>query len=68
MSKPNADPSPEEIAAACREIQSTWSPDERLRRLRSDLRPTVACADGRHVSVTADDYETHTHRGELQRC
>ena len=55
----NQDPSPEEITAACLIIQATWSPDERLRRLRVDLRPTVRCADGRLVSVTADDYDGH---------
>ena len=38
-----ADPSPEEIAAACLEIQSGWSDEERL---RADWRPLVRCADG----------------------
>ena len=53
------DPSPEQITAACLQIQATWSPDERLRRLRVDWRPMVSTADGRLVSVTADDYDTH---------
>jgi len=53
------DPSPEEIAAACAEIQSHWGANERLRRLRSDERPTVACADGRPVAMAADDYVKH---------
>jgi hypothetical protein len=30
--RPNAEPTPEEIAAACREIQSGWSPEEEERR------------------------------------
>ena len=53
------DPSPRELAQACAEIQSTWSADERLRRLRSDLRPMVSCADGRLLAVSADDYAKH---------
>ena len=51
--KPNADPSPAEIAAACLLIQAIWAPDERLRRLRVDLRPMVRAADGRLVAVAA---------------
>ena len=62
------DPSPAEIAAACLRIQAGWSADETMRRLRVDLRPQVRCADGRLVAVSANDYDTHTHRGELQRC
>jgi len=57
------DPSPEEIAAACLQIQATWSPDERLRRLRFDERPMVKAADDRLVSVSAADYGHHERRG-----
>jgi len=57
------DPSPEEIAAACLQIQSHWTPDERFRRLRADLRPMVRCADDRLVSVSAADYGQHERRG-----
>lgn len=53
------DPSPEEIAAACREIQATWSERERMSRLRVDLRPTYRLADGRREAMTAEDYEQH---------
>jgi len=53
------DPSPEEIAAACAEIQSGWTPDGRLKRLRADERPMVRCADDRLLAVSADDYEKH---------
>ena len=31
--KPPVEPSPEEIARLCQEIQSTWTPKERQRRL-----------------------------------
>ena len=69
------DPTPEQIAAECLLIQLTWTPAERLRRLRVDLRPMVACADGRHVEVSADDYERHlagaidadSHEGEARQ-
>ena len=57
------DPSPAEIAAACLLIQSTWSAVERQRRLRSDMRPTVAGADGRLHDVNASDYSDHLNRG-----
>jgi hypothetical protein len=60
----NADPSPEQIAAACREIRAGWSPEETLRRLRSDLRPTYRRADGQRETFVADDYETHHERRE----
>ena len=62
------DPTPAEITSACLEIQAGWSADETMRRLRVDLRPQVRCADSRLVPVSANDYDTHTHRGELQRC
>ena len=57
--KQNADPSPEQIRLACAEIQSTWSPEMRQRRLRADWLPMVRCADGRMLAVAADDYEAH---------
>jgi len=53
------DPSPNELALACLQIQSGWTPDERLRRLRADERPMVRCADDRMVSVSAADYAKH---------
>ncbi len=61
------DPSPAEIAAACLLIQATWSPAERMRRLRPDLRPCFTLADGRQQGIDAADYETHhDRRAELQ--
>ena len=53
------DPSAAELAAACAEIQSHWTPDERFRRLRSDERPTVKSADGRLLAMDAGDYVKH---------
>ena len=46
------DPTPAEIAAACFEIQSGWSDEERL---RADWRPMVSCADGRVVAFWQPD-------------
>lgn len=60
------DPSPEEIAAACLLIQSEWTPQERMRRLRVDLRPCFTLADGRQQDIEADVYDGHhTQRAEL---
>lgn len=59
-----ADPSPQQIAERCAEIQRGWTTAERMRRLRSDLRPQVRCADGRREAVTADDYTGHLARGQ----
>ena len=54
-----ADPTPEEIRLACLEIQSTWTPEERMKRLRSDLRPTYSRCDGVAEEMTAANYEGH---------
>ena len=61
-------PSPSQIAAWCQVILSALTPDERLRRLRADWRPMVACADGRLVSVTAEHYEAHLNGTPLALC
>lgn len=55
----STDPTPREIFERCLEIQRTWSPSERLRRLRVDLRPVVSGADGREHDVDAADYFEH---------
>ena len=61
------DPSPAEIAAACLEIQRGWSEQEKLKRLRVDLRPTYTRCDGVTESMTAEVYDRHhTRRAELQ--
>ena len=53
------DPTPEEIAQRCLEIQSGWSPEERHKRLRPDWRPQISLADGSMQTMTADDYDQH---------
>jgi hypothetical protein len=61
------DPSPEEIRLACLLIQATWTPDEKMKRLRSDLRPTFTRCDGVTETMDADVYEGHhERRAELQ--
>ena len=54
MNERQPDPSPDEIAERCLEIQSEWTAAERMRRLRVDLRPAIQTADGRLVDVKAD--------------
>jgi hypothetical protein len=64
--KPN-DPTPEQIAAACLLIQSTWSAREKLSRLRVDLRPMYQRCDGERETMAAEDYnDHHNERGKLQ--
>jgi len=58
MAQPQ-DPSPSEIAERCLLIQAIWTPDERMKRLRVDLRPMVRTGDGRLLDVTVDDYDGH---------
>ena len=53
------DPTPAEIAAACLEIQRGWSEQEKLKRLRSDLRPSFVRCDGELMTMAAEDYEGH---------
>lgn len=53
------DPSPEEIAAECALIQAGWSAEERLKRMRSDWRPTYRRVDGEHPEMSAEDYNEH---------
>ena len=40
-------------------IQQSWSPDEKLRRLRVDLRPTFMVADGRRLEMSSEAYGRH---------
>jgi hypothetical protein len=60
----NEDPSPAEIAAACLLIQAGWTEAERMKRLRSDLRPTYTRCDGVTEEMTAEVYEGHHERRE----
>jgi hypothetical protein len=59
------DPTPEQIAAACLEIQAGWSERERMTRLRADLRPTHRLADGRRETMTSEVYDAHHERQPL---
>jgi len=64
MSTKPHDPSAAELAQACLQIQSGWTPDEAFKRLRADLRPMVSCADGRLLAMAADGYDAHQRRGK----
>ena len=58
------DPTPEQIAAACLEIQATWTPAEKMKRLRPDLRPQYTRCDGISEDIDAEDYDEHHERRE----
>ncbi len=62
------DPTPTEIAAACLLIQAGWTPDEKLKRLRSDLRPSFVRCDGEREEMTADIYRGHHSEREAIQC
>lgn len=53
------DPSPEEIARLCAEIQKTWSPREKLSRLRVDWRPSFMRSDGFPEAMPVETYDAH---------
>jgi hypothetical protein len=59
MSLKRRDPTPEQIAERAAEIRSGWSPEETLKRLRSDLRPSVVLCDGRRHDFSIETYESH---------
>jgi len=59
MSTNPQDPSPEEIAQRCAEIQAGWTAAEHMKRLRCDLRPSHMLADGRMRTMDAEDYRIH---------
>ncbi len=59
------DPTPSEIAAACLEIQAGWTADEKLKRLRVDLRPTYQRCDGERLDMTSATYNRHHEQREL---
>jgi hypothetical protein len=65
----NPDPSPAEIAELCLLIQAGWSPEERMRRLRADLRPTYQRCDSERLEMSSDVYDRHhEQRAELQEA
>jgi hypothetical protein len=47
-------PTPDAIAAACCEIQATWSPSERMRRMRGTCRTKLS----RHHEMARDGITT----------
>jgi hypothetical protein len=63
----NTDPTPEQIRNECLLIQQTWTPAEKMRRLRPDLRPHYQRCDGETEEMTAANYDRHhMARQELQ--
>jgi hypothetical protein len=54
-----ADPTVDEIRQLCLEIQRSWSDEERWKRLRPDLRPSVLLCDGRREDFSLEVYEQH---------
>ena len=46
MTEPHHIPTPAEIKKRCLKIQATWSPAERMRRMRHDYRPLGITAGG----------------------
>ena len=57
-------PSPEQIIEFAAEIRRGWSDVEHVRRMRVDLRPTVAGADRQQSPVDASDYFCHLRTNE----
>jgi hypothetical protein len=53
------DPTPTEIAELCLQIQSTWTAQERMKRLRSDLRPSFTRCDGETEEMSSSVYDGH---------
>lgn len=53
------DPTLAEIAEMCLEIQAGWTDEQRLRRMRYDLRPQLNLIDGRVRDLTAEDVAIH---------
>ena len=56
---PENEPTPEQIAATCLEIQSKWTNAQRFERFRSDWRPTFTRADGHIENIAPDIYAEH---------
>jgi hypothetical protein len=56
--KPN-DPTPAEIEQLTAEIRATWTAAEKMRRLRSNQRPSVMLCDGRPMTMASEDYDRH---------
>ena len=59
------DPTPAKIAELCLEIQRGWSEQEKLKRLRADLRPMYTRCDGERLEMSSSVYDQHHKRREL---
>ena len=62
---PTSDPSPAEISAICREIQATWTPEEKNKRLRVDWRSTFIRCNNQRVEMAVEVYEDHHQNHEI---
>ena len=60
MTEPHHIPTPEEIAERCAAIQATWTPAERMRRMRHDWRPLGITAGGDMADVSSRTSESVT--------
>lgn len=58
------DPSPAEIEQMTAEIRAGWTPAEKLKRLRVDLRPHYTRCDGVEEDIDAEDYDEHHEQHE----
>lgn len=58
------EPTAEEIAERCREIQATWSEAERWSRMRSDWRASFIRCDNQRIEFDAEDYAAHSDRNQ----
>jgi hypothetical protein len=58
------DPTPAEIEHRSAAIRRDWSVDERMSRLRADLRPSYRLADGRQQAMSNAAYSVHHEQRE----
>ena len=60
MTEANPIPTPAETQERCAEIQVTWTPAERMRRMRHDWRPLGITAGGDMADVSSRTSESVT--------
>jgi hypothetical protein len=58
------DPTPEQIAEMCLEIQRGWTDDEKLKRMRVDWRPAFVRCDKVAVEMDLRVYGEHIEQGD----
>jgi len=56
---PTPDPTPADIERMTAEIRAEWTAEEKMRRLRPDLRPSFTRCDGEQIEMSAEGYERH---------